>query len=238
MPDVYEIPIATNLRQAITRLLLRSDAFGSVLLVALVDAWGLDEEAGQACVFEWAPETILHTIRADFGVPCPRLNFDKLLAAIAILTTDGFFNDLYRFTTIVNALVGNGFDPTQEAYPDVAECAWAMTEGILLYPPTEKETFNADIRAYLGMSLKNEGFTSAPDELQMATGDYAATVDYSDIVGDDPAMTSAMLQFQSSKTDEVTQMIKDNLLDLQSQMHSLPLQIGKSADFMSRVRLR
>src|SRR5262245_39638863 len=80
------------------RDMIRSDETMAItLLVWAVDHFGFDPEARQPHVFLWHPQTIAHEIEHDVGVPIPKAGFDKLIAAIVVVTTDLFFKDVQAF---------------------------------------------------------------------------------------------------------------------------------------------
>lgn len=212
-------------------LLKSPDAYATSLLILFIDRYGTEGMG-------WAPETIRLQVADDFGVELPKLNFDRLMAAIAVVTSDGFFKSLTQFTTLCCILAGDDFDPTQVSLPDVVESAWGVTEAMLLHPPDfteDPEPFCDDIRHFLAAILKNEGFVKPPDVLRIAID-----ADLSDAVrsdyGDDPELFSAIYTNQTEKTNQVLDTLKENIQDLMTQIVALPLENGKTDDLANRIR--
>lgn len=209
---------------------LRDDeSYGTTLLVLALDEWGTE------CL-EWAPETWRQELQDTFDVQVPLLNFDKLMAAVSIVTTDAFFQNLPTFVDLANALCGSGLNPDAFDPADTAECAWACTEALILHPPDDgEEPFSDDIRRYLGFILKDEGYVSPPDILKLALdGDFKAQV--GDSFSDDPELFAGIYQAQQAKTEEIEQLVRSNLQELLTQVTSLPLQRGDTAALIQRTK--
>lgn len=232
MPDRGHEP-----RGAAKRLLADPDTFATVLLVAAVDAFGPD------CLYDaddpdrgpWHASTFRSMLEAHFGVTVPKCNLDKLMAAVAVVTTDLFFKNADRFITLANVLAGDEFDPGEFEKADAVECAWAVTEALLLSPPDDDpEPFSDEIRAYIGFVLRDEGFVTPPDVLRIAVGgDFSADVRYN--FADDPAMFSAIYAVQRDRTAEVEAVIRDGLLELRQQLAALPVSGGSTAEVVERI---
>lgn len=215
---------------AIRELLGGDDAHGTSILLWALDALGPD-------LVEWHPATVRREIE-EAGGPITGVNFDRLMAAVAILTTDLFFRNAGAFTTLATALCGGGFHPNDFTPPDAAECAWAITEALLLSPPDEDEPepFSEDVRRVVGHVLHDEGFLSAPDILgvSLGLGQHRDRVrrDY----GDDPELTATIAAGQRARMDEITHVIRDGLDGLLAQIESLPLREGDASGLAERLR--
>jgi hypothetical protein len=203
------------------------EAFASTLLVMFVDKYGTEG-------LQWAPETIRMQVNSDFGVRASDVAIDRLLAAITIITSDGFFKNLPRFIQLCNILSGDNFDPEVFDPADSVECAWGITEALLLYPPDEDEPFVDEIRHYIGKVLDDEGYITPPDILRLAIGSNRADRVRTDFA-DDPEMFQAMYENQNAKAAEVTSIIRDNLTELMEQLKSLPLENGNTQELLTRV---
>ena len=219
------------------RNMLQGDGtYATVLLVWALDHFGIDADTGQPCVFVWAPDTIRQEIKTDTGVLLPKRNFDKLMAAVAIITTDSFFKNVSRFIQLANILAGDEFDPAEFDMADSVECAWAITEGLLLWPPDDDdpEPFCDDIRHYIGHVLREEGYVTPPDILRVALdADFSAKVQYG--FSDDPEMFSAIYANQKAKADDVTSVITDGLSEMLSQLKALNLKDGSTEDVEKKI---
>lgn len=219
-------------------LLTSRDTYATVLLTLVLDTWGEeclndpeDPERGP-----WHPTTFKSMLEDHFGVMLPKCNLDKLMAAITIITTDLFFTKADRFIVLANILAGDEFDPNEFEKADAVECAWAITEALLLDPPDDKnpEPFSDDVRRYVGFVLKDEGFVTPPDILKIAlNADFKEQVRYN--FSDDPAMFSGIYAIQKEKSDEVEQVLRDGLLDMRQQLNALSLQDGNTAELEQRI---
>src|SRR5690606_21189804 len=82
----------------------------------------------------WSPETIAMELEDDYNIRIPQLNRDKLFMAISLVTSDDFFCRLRRFIDACNVLSGSELSSAFD-YADAMECAWGMTEALLIQPP-------------------------------------------------------------------------------------------------------
>lgn len=215
--------------RAVRGLLESPDTYATTLLV-----WALDTY-GPECL-EWHPTTLKMEIEGDYKVRLPKQNFDKLLAAITVLTTDLFFKDAARFVMLANVLAGDDFEPDEFEPADAAECAWAITEALLLVPPDadDPEPFADEVRHYVAHVLKDEGFVRPPDILRIAlNGDSTGMVD--GLYAQDKELYGVITQTQRAKTEEVEAVIRDGLRDLISQLQTLPLREGSTADLTQKI---
>jgi hypothetical protein len=208
----------------------------TTLLVLFVDRYVLSDEEGEGKeAWDWDPETIQQEIYDDYGVKLGD-NLDKLIAAMTILTRDLFFKNERCFVTLANVLSNHGFHPGEFVPAGVAECAWAVTEGLLLRPPEpdDPEPFSHAVRYYIGAALGREGFLHPPDILRIALNtadakrvriDWQGSVEFEELtVG------------QKQKNQEIESVIRDGLAELMSQLQSLPLQHGDVAELKERIR--
>lgn len=219
-------------------LLADRDTFATVLFVLAVDTFGPE------CLFDaedpergpWHASTFRSMTEQHFGVKLPKCNLDKLMAAITVCTTDLFFKNVDRFIVLANILAGDEFDPSEFEPADPVECAWAITEALLLDPPDDDdpEPFADDVRRYIGFVLKTDGFVTPPDVLKIAIGDdLAGQVSYE--FADDPEMFSGMWDVQQGKAAEVESILRDNLLELRRQLGLLRLKDGDTKEFERRL---
>ena len=185
---------------------------------------------------QWHPAALRMEFEETYGLRLPSLTFDRLMAGVAVLTTDFFFQDVSRFIQLANVLSGSEFNPEEFDPADSVECAWAITEALLLRPPDEEdqEPFSDDVRRYVGLVLRNEGFVNPPDVLRIAIdGDLSDQVrtDYSD----NPELFSVIYQVQLGKKEEVETVLREGLAELFEQLKSLPLKNGSTENLEKRV---
>lgn len=215
MPETHRAPVRAQ-------LFLRSpEAFATPLLLLVLD------RLGPECL-GWHPETLRMEIRDEFGVEPSEGNFDRIMTAIAVVTTDVFFKNLPRFIHLANVLAGGEFQPDSFEPADASECAWAVTEALILDPPEEKDPFSDDIRRYLGIVLRNEGIISPPDILRLAIMPEGNSADH-------PEFADGIRQKQSEKTDEIEGMLRDNLRQMTGQIRDLELRTGDTSEFLRKA---
>jgi len=228
MSKSVTIPKA-NPAQVVRKILTDPDTFATTLLVWAIECFGME------CL-EWHPGTIKMELEQRFNCQIPKVNLDKLMAAVMILTTDLFFKDEARFIELANILSGDDFQPDEFDPADSVECAWAVTEALLLCPPDEDdpEPFSENVRRYIGFVLKEEGYITPPDILKIAIGgDFSDQVRYT--FSDDPEMFSAVYQGNADKASEVEAIIRDSLRELVAQLQALPLRDGDTAELVQRL---
>jgi hypothetical protein len=180
--------------------------------------------------YTWHPGTIALEIRDDFQVELPRANFDRLMAGIRLATSDGFYRDPGEFVMLCNILSGDLFDPATWDPADALECAWGITEGMLLGPPddADEEPFAPEVRAYIGRALADEGILDPPDVLRIATraGGQPGRAEVGADHAGDPVTLAAIHETEVRKTQEINQRIRDGLRELISQLEALDLRHG------------
>lgn len=217
-------------RAQLAKALCDPDSFATTQLVILLDHFGTE-------FLNWEPSTILQQVEEDFSIEWPLENFDKLMAAVVILTTDRFFKSLPAFIQLANALAGSSEPLAGMDLADSHECAWAITEVLLWESPLEDpEPFADEIRRYLGAILREEGYTHAPDVLAIAVDDALLPQDTETAGGPDPSFTLAVNEAQRQKGDDLVEMIKENLRDLRDQLRRLPLAHGKVDNILEALK--
>jgi len=209
------------------------EAHATSLLVWAVDRFGWDEETRQPNVVAWHPTTVRLEIERVLGFDPPRLSFDKLMAAVAVLSTDLFFRRAGAFAALSNVLAGDDFQPDEYDQPSAAEMAWAITEALLLSPPAhdDPEPFSDEVRHYIGQVLREEGFLQPPDVLRVALGSPSQPTEYPD----DPELSARIKDNQRQKREEVTQAIVDGLMELLRQIQSLRLEDGRTEELEKHI---
>lgn len=222
------MPGILNPAKEVKVLLLNEGVFATTLLTLLLDRYGED-------ALSWHPTTRRMELEQDFHAEMPTLNGDKLNAAVDILTSDGFFKQVPKFVQYCNVLTGSHpsfgeFDPA-----DAIECAWGITEAMLIYPPDEDEPFSEEIRHYVGKVLHDEGIKTPPDVLKLGIWDKGGA-DFSDMSIQDPEMFAAEFQVQSDESKEIADILRSRLLALFKELQSLPLENGNTEELLRRIQ--
>jgi len=191
-----------------------------------------DQEEG------WSPETIRRQIEQDFALDLPKVSLDKIMAGITILTTNYFYKDVVRFIEICNILAGDDFQPDEFDPADAGEILWGILESSLLWPPDddpEDTEFSPEIRGYIENVLRVEGIVDPPDVLRLGVTAGAADKMRADWA-DDPEMFQAIWEVQQGHTDDLKQMLRQNLEEFAMQLQLLPLNEGKKDDLLKQVQ--
>ena len=220
----------SNRKQVFKTLLSSPDTFATTLVTMFMDTYGRE-------ALQWDPETISLEINDDFQLKLPVENFDKLMIAIHLLTTDEFYQLLPEFISTCNILSGDTYDPRAWDPADSEEIAWGITEGMLLAPPEEEaEPFTKEIRAYIGEIIDAEGIINPPDVLRIALRGGGDTLrDVPGEFSDDPVMFESIYKFEQGKTDEIVKVLKENVQQLVNQLGSLPLENGDAKAALDRI---
>jgi hypothetical protein len=199
------------------------DHYATVLITQLVDEYGTE-------ALTWTPETIRHQIQEDFGVELSQATTDRLMAGISLLTNNFFYRRLSAFIPLCNALSGSTVDPDTIDIADPWECAWAMTEALLIAPPQTPADgqYAEEIRHYIGAVCREFGIVNPPDILQVAIGG-----DISDLVStdfaDEPEMFEAIWNTHQQNADDISNMLSQNLQELSEQLKGLKLKNGNTS---------
>jgi len=221
-------PIESIQRNHIRQVLLDRETYATVLLHIAIDTFGTE-------LFEWTRDTVASEFMQEYGLIMPTTNLDKIMAAIGIITTDSFFKSIYHFIQYCNVLCGDVFDPYEFDPATVAEMAWGITEALILYPPDEDEPFTDDIRYYIGMRLKYEGFVRPPNILRIALfdGDMSdALAEY----GDDPDFQAKVRAERQDRGALIDNAVKENVQKLLTDLEKLSLTNGDTKKAVDELR--
>lgn len=220
------MPIAiSNSKHVLQEVLSNEDTFATTLLVLLIDRFGLE-------TLEWHPETIHMELSDEFHIEIPVLNTDKLNAAIDIATSNSFYKQMHKFIQYCNVLSGSHFHFGVFDPADAMECAWGITEAMLIYPPEEDEPFSEEIRYYIGKVLHDEGIKTPPDVLRIGLWD----AEYSDMSTTDPEMFQMEFEVQADEAKEITEILRSRLRRLLEEIEQLPLDNGDVHDLRKKLR--
>lgn len=211
------------------KALQEKNLLATPMVIGLLDIYGME-------VLEWLPETLCMEIQDDFQVPLQEPLLSRVLTGFAILTTDDFYKSLPDFVMHCNILSGDSFNPDMWDPADAGECAWGITEAMLLSPPEEddEEPFAPEIVAYIGAVLDSEGIMTAPDVLRIAV---RSQPDFDlGAFSEDPELGSAVTQFENSKSDEINQLIRAGMHKVMTQLQELPLENGSADNILQKIQ--
>ena len=209
------------------------NAFATTLLATIIDRYTNE-------VLSWSPVTVRMETEDDFNFTWPQANFDRLMVAFMLVKTDDFYKNLPDFIEMCNVLSGSPATPAVFDPADALECAWGITEALLLAPPEpdDEEPFAEEIRAYIGEALKEEGIITPPDILQIGiVRDGLKNTVHSNF-SDDPTLFCAIWEVQAEKTEEINAIVKERLTGLVDQLSKLRLKNGKTAEVSQRMLQR
>lgn len=230
--------VSTLERERLKRIWSDTTYLATPLFVLWLDQYVVgEEEDEQQEVMRWDPETILLELQDDFKVTVPQPVLDKIFTAREIFTSDRFFSVTADFIDFCNVLSGTGtFDPTVWDPADAAECAWGITEALLLDPPDDgaEVIFSDEIVGYVAQVVEAEGIVRPPDVLQIGNlDDRSGKV--REAWSDDPTMFGAIWDKDSAKTDDINRMIRERLRLLVEQLEGLPLMHGETDKIVQKL---
>jgi len=202
--------------------------YATTMLVLFVDTYGTEGLA-------WDNRTIKMEIEDDFDVELPQGNFDRLMVAKSLLTTDDFYHSLPDFIQWCNILSGDTYDPRVWDPADAGECAWGITEALLIDQPEDDNPFQQEVVAYVGAMLDAEGIITPPDVLQIAANMRGRQAEGLGDFSDDPDMFSAVYDFETGKTEAINAYVKQSLITLSKQLDTLPLQTGSTKNVVQQM---
>ena len=206
--------------EVLKKALVDQNTFASVLLVIAVDRLELE-------MLQWDPETIRMELDQTFEIKMPDPCFNKLMAAVTIVTSDAFYKDLPTFIALCNALCDGSVETDQWEPADALEIAWGIVESMLVWPPQGKDPFVPQILEYIAAALKDEGIMDPPDVLKL--GMLAGSKEWKqvqDTFSEDPEMFAAIYETEQAKTAEINNIVKQRLTLLFEQLQALELGTG------------
>lgn len=238
------MPIVSTRREdleALRKPWLDPGVSATTLFVAFVDLFIAGRPAPEDpddSPLAWAPETIVHELSDRLGIPIPARSVDRLMAAVALVTTDDFYESVPAFIGICNVLSGSHLEVEHFDPADAGECAWGITEALLLAPPApdDPEPFSDEVRAYVGHVLDMEGIITPPDVLRIGIRSKPqADLDVSADWSDDPEMFAAIRSRDQDRGDDLRALIRERLSMLLRELESLPLVHGQTAQLVGRL---
>jgi hypothetical protein len=225
------LSVNPNSKTVLRALLMGEDTHATVLLLIAVDKYGTE-------VLGWAPETIRSELKDDFVVNISKQTLDKIMAAIAIVTTNYFYKDVLKFIELVNILSGDDAEPAEFDPATAGEILWGLSESFLLWPPegndnSDDTQFSPEVLEYMKQVLQDEGYMSSPDLLGVSGFDNSGFV--RDTWADDPEMYQAIYEVQQQKLEHLKQSLKDNFKELYMQLQLVPISVGNKEEIMQRI---
>lgn len=225
---------ATQRAQA--TMLASPDTFATVLITICGDRFGLQDDEGTSFL-EWDPETLRMEIDEEFSTKITDANFNKLMAAIRLITEDVFYQSLPDFIMLCNALFNGTVTPGIWDPADTVEVAWGITEAMLLWPPDarDEEPFAEEIVAYIAEVVRAEGIMDPPDVLRLGGIDDDLRLQVQGAFTDDPKMFQMIYEVEQGKTDEINALVKGRLHLMLEQLDSLPLRNGQAENMVQQL---
>lgn len=203
------------------------DAHTTTLLVMAMDLFGPDDLSWM----QWAPETLKIEIFEGYSAKPSKLALDRLMAGIAILTTDSFWNSLPKFIDICNAMAGEGVDDTFNI-ADTTEITWSVVESVLL--TQEEPQFSEEIVAYIEEQIKSEGLGQVPKALRSIVPTFVN--DPASGFADDPILYGAIFDNAHDEVREIDETIGEELHELARELEQIPLRHGKNMDIAQAMK--
>jgi hypothetical protein len=211
-----------NRKTAYKQLFENGRAYGSSMLVALVDELGTE-------FFAWDPESLRMEIHDRFGANLPSKNMDKIQALLLCLTTNQFFVSLEAFLHVCTALSHSGVDFDLFDSVDLEELAWGVAEVLTLDPPEGEDAtklFGQEIRQYIALMAEDEGVSKLPRPLSKLAGDLTEAKaglgpDYLDA-----EMYQASQAEELALINEVEDAVKVHMRQMLDEINALPLRTG------------
>lgn len=193
----------------------------SLLLVLFVDAVGVEG-------LNWEPGTVKEAIEKEFSVKIPRNNYNKLMAAISIATSDAYWKDLPSFIILTNALYSGKFDPRIFDAATTVEIAVGLVESVLIYPIDVAREMSVGIINYIEKTLDLEWMIIPPTVFQKLFPDRF-TVQYEKLLSlkEDPLLYQAAFTIAGEKMKDIDQEVIDRLALAKQHAEMLGLKAAK-----------
>jgi hypothetical protein len=188
-------------RQSLANVLRTEDVPGSIIFLSCCDC--LDDTGEEGSWLQFEPKTIQLEIRDKLHILISPEEFDRLLAALTIFNTNLAFVSLPSFRSLITGLDSNTVTidtPVGEVISPSVLCSGLM-EMVLLYPPSETETFDKEIIGFIKETLRAGGLVSYPKIVEMILGNPV----YNDVLTSDPEA----MAMQTDRVEEVQDSLDD-----------------------------
>ena len=149
--------------KGVFELLQDPDTHAIVLLTICMVMYGND-------TFTSDPILLYKWLEEDFGTELHEFNENKLQAAITILTTDFFYEDLQTFKSICKTLLsgdpGAYDDNLFSSNPTIPEILWGIYEVALMNDDIVNKSFNfnPNIKIFIDIILNHSAVTENNDQ--------------------------------------------------------------------------
>lgn len=204
------------------------DAFGTTLVIAVIDDYGVE-------ALNWEPETLAMELEARHG-DFPSVVFDRLCAAVNILTSNSFFTSLPAFNTICSTLAFQVPVVDQFIPSSLEEVVWGLTEArLLLGSEEEPDThFSRSIRIYVGKLLEDEGILNPPEILNFAQMTQLGDPELQ-VMADMPDLTAAFEANQTETRKTLDGYMLQRAVEMLTQISELNLENSDLKTFRERI---
>ena len=213
------------------------ETFTTSLLILWLDSYVVNEDVSvQRERLQWSATTIQREIEADFDVRLPDACLHRLMSGILLMTTNFFFLDSSIFMHVCNVLSDPDFDQDIYDIADVDECAWGITEALLINPPgnDEQVVFGQSVIDYVGGLLEDEGIAYPPDVLQVGNLPDSIQANIQSWQGSEHFQ--AISDVQQRRSEAITATVKTKLKALLEEVSQLPLRHGKVDSVVEMIR--
>jgi len=211
---------------------LKSHAVTATTLCAIViDAWDAD-------ALQWEPEVLSDALVDLAKGPIPQINLDKIHALTAAITTSAFYDDVFTFSYVCNAIGGldekvffSVFDP-----PTPKEFAWAVCEVNLNNPVSKQsDAFHPDVLTFMGLLLRESGLASPPQALSFVT---VPLDNDPELLADDPVIYQAYHSLLQENMQDVDAYVKFRYRQLLAELKHLQLEHSDFDSLMAKLSKR
>lgn len=162
---------------------LDENAPAMVLLGITLKQYGLD-------ALDYEPALLRTQIERDYDINLSEMQFDKLQAAMTVMSSDTFFDDWVVFETVCHLFHNEPVDADLVTPLDAEDIAVAMVEVTLIRRDIGDNTlvFDEEVRAYAGHVFYEYGLSHAPKIFPSAIMPKAVEVPESDKEKEDALM--------------------------------------------------
>lgn len=216
--------------ETLKAVLTNPATFSFTLLTVFLDIYGMEALA-------WHPATIQMDLEQDFGIDMPAANYDRLMTAVNLFTTNNFFVSTPDFARTCVALSGHHPTPNLMQLPSAEDIAWGITEALLIHPPEdhEEEPFSKEITGFIGEVLNHEGILNPPDVLKIASRDRKSINQLGYEYAGDQETFSGITEMDQARTTYINHIIDSRLRGLLMQLSTLPLQHGNATELATKL---
>lgn len=199
-------------------LWISPDSYATSLLIGFLDDFGTEG-------LDWLGPTIEMEIKEHYQVEISPSNYNKLMAAISVLTTDSFYRVPSSFPGLVAALRGYVSFPGNVIIPDVTDTCLAIIEALLIHPPEEdwRVKIHPEIIGYIEHLLKEESIIKPPFPLSaiIKSGHWQEKIFQN---AQNTELQETILSASYTNTQDIEEYIQYELTYLAYQLLQLPVQ--------------